>query len=153
MYTLYNEHIVTDDAEARWVMSMCQGTKAYPENLIATLSVQLDESNNSEVFIKKLRNAPPRTISDNVVRYFSDFFGRILLDLEKKYAEPLAKQGADMVSLFLADRSEIHILPEGGNLKLYFRIGGDGYDAVMQRYGQLKGASLALIKQYLGGLK
>lgn len=153
MYTLYNEHIVTDDAEARWVMSMCRNTKAYPENLIATLSVQLDESNNSEVFIKKLRNAPPRTISDNVVRYFSDFFGRILLDLEKKYAEPLAKQGADMVSLFLADRSEIHILPEGGNLKLYFRIGGDGYDAVMQRYGQLKDASLALIKQYLGGLK
>ena len=59
----------------------------------------------------------------------------------------------DMVSLFLADRSEIHILPEGGNLKLYFRIGGAGYDDVMQRYSQLKDASLALIKQYLGGLK
>ena len=148
MYTLNNEYIVTDDSEMRKVMALCRNKKAYPENLISCLSLAFEDGNNLENFIKKLRSAPPRSFSGNVVRYFSDFFGKILLDLEKKYAEPLDKQGGNMVSLFLADRNEIHIMPAGGNMKVYFRIGGGSYDDVMQRYNELKEAVLALVQQY-----
>jgi len=148
MYTIYNEYIVTDDGEMRKVMALCRNKKAYPENLISCISIAFEDGNNLENFIKKLRNAPPRSFSGNVVRYFSDFFGKILLDLEKKYAEPLDKQGGNMVSLFLADRNEIHIMPADGELTIYFRIGGGSYDEVMQRYNQLKEAALALVQQY-----
>lgn len=147
MYTLYNEHIVTDDRESRFVMSVSHNKRAYPENMISVFHIAMD-NNNMEKFIKKLRSAPPRSFAGNVVRYFSDFFGKILLDLEKKYAEPLDKQGEDMVSLFLTDRNEIHIMPADGELKVYFRIGGGSYDQVMQRYNQLKEAVLELVHQY-----
>lgn len=148
MYTLYNEHIVTDDAEARAVMALCRNTKAYPENLIQEFTLSFGDATNCEKLIKKLRSAPPRSFEGIVVRYFSDFYSKILLDLEKKYAEPLDKQGADVVSLFLADRNEIHIMPLGHDLRIVFRIGGSDYDSVMQRYDGLKTAVLALIQQY-----
>ena len=148
MYTLNNEHIITDYDEALSVMKISHNKKAYPENLIKRFTLVFENENNCEKLIKNLRSAPPRSFGDNVVRYFSDFFGGILLDLEKKYAEPLAKQVENVVSLFLADRNEIHIMPDGCEIRIVFRIGGSDYDSVMQRYEELKAAILGLIQQY-----
>lgn len=93
MYTIHNEYIVTDDGEMREVMALCRNRRAYPENLISCLSLVFEDDNNVEKLIKKLRNAPPRSFSGNVVRYFSDFFGKILLDLEKNMQNLLINRG------------------------------------------------------------
>lgn len=86
--------------------------RRYGLNVREDFDIEMPGNNVLRLF-SALKNAPPRSFSGHVVRYFFDFKNGVSLDLEKKYAEPLDKQGLNMLSLVLTDRTEIHMTPLG----------------------------------------
>lgn len=94
-----------------------------------------------------LRNAPPRSFSGHVTRYFYDFKNGFSLDLEKKYAQPLDKQGVDMLSLILTDRTEIHLAPLGSSMGVSVCLLQKDQSTCFC-LGSCKDALMELIRQY-----
>lgn len=114
-----------------------------------SMSVPLSYEGEARLF-SALRNAPPRSFSGYVVRFFYDLKNGFSLDLEKKYAEPLDKQGADVLSLILTDMSEIHIMPSGDKpgAEVCLLLKGGMSESLETVCSGLKAAVLQLIRQY-----
>lgn len=97
-----------------------------------------------------LRRAVPSSIAGQAVRYFTDFFSGVCLDLEKKYVESLDKKGVDVLSFKLSDGSEIYIRPSGTEpkIKAYILLEGKSDDSLKAQAERIEKDILSLVQQY-----
>ena len=118
--------------------------RAYGYAVESAYSVVAEGSSGSakiSTFMAQLRNAPPATMGGSAVRYFSDYAGGNMLDLEKKYVDRLPLQGSDVLCLQMGDGTQIFVRPSGTEPKVKFYLLSLGCDPMameqaQQQYGQ-----------------
>lgn len=141
-------------AEGRFVTDCLEEIyDKYGRSFEGAINIYIDGADwaeKSKKVMTSLRRAVPSSVAGQAVRYFTDFFSGVCLDLEKKYVESLDKKGVDVLSFKLSDGSEIYIRPSGTEpkIKAYILLEGKSDDSLKAQAERIEKDILSLVQQY-----